>query len=467
MASGARRKAEPAAETPSQPGVSPPGAINIGNILNGDFGGGSAVAKVETATRKGTTNARLREEANNLADEVVGLEEGMTDEQRIAVRTRILEASIETVRNSLADDRQSLGALVANLNKNFQDIGEEFKHVQDFNPDEQRVIDRAKQAHQTSLTRISEATTELQEAHKKWNFFGRRESAVAEATANLAKMEADEKLANAAIEAAVKTAEDMRADRLQEADFEQSFQTISTCVNKTVQVLQERISALGVQATEAQNTKEQSFANKQQAALNMEAKKIEVEQLAAEYGQASEHRETLEIGSSERVKQEALVSEIQRKYDEAKAAHDQQMVVFQSMEKATAKLGIDEASLRAGLHSHKVTLAQLVADSGVWLVEFRNRVAQIKAMASQQASSDLIQLGSAVRRENAKRSAEFAIGSLANITEQAERHPAQMEDLSVIATAMAEGLQSAAARWKVIESKTKEAGHLPMGDQDQ
>jgi hypothetical protein len=138
------------------------------------------------------------------------------------------------------------------------------------------------------------------------------------------------------------------------------------------------------------------------------------------------------------------------------------MVVFQSMEKATIKLGIDEAALRAGLHAHKVTFAQLVADSQVWLVEFRNRVAQIKAMASQQASSDLIQLGSAVRQANARSSAEFAIGSLANITEQAEKHPAQMDDLATIATAMAEGLQSAAERWKVIEDKTKKAGNVPV-----
>lgn len=460
-----RRKAEgPAGSGAVQPGT---GTVSLDNILAGNFGGSSEGVKADVVSKKGTANPRLREEASQLADEVVGIEEGMSAEQKIAVRTRILEASIESVRNSLSDDRQSLGALVAKLNDNFKEIGEEFAHVQEFNTDEQRVIDRAIQAQQAALARVNEATTELQESHKKWNIFGRREAAIAKATVNLAKMEEAEKVANAGIEEATKVAEDMRADRLQEADFEQSFQTITACVNKTVKVLQDRIQALGAQCAEAQDKKETSYANKQTAASNMEQRQTEVAQLAAQYAQESELRETLEIGSSERVKQEAKVSNLERKYEEAKAAHDQQMVVFQSMEKATAKLGIDETSLRAGLHSHKVTLAQLVADSDVWLVEFRNRVAQIKAMASQQASSDLIQLGSAVRRENAKRSAEFAIGSLANITEQAERHPAQMEDLSTIATAMAEGLLSHAKRWEAIEEKTKQAGGLPMGNQDQ
>lgn len=456
-----RRKASPAATEPE----SSSGVVNINDILNGNFGGSSGGAKVKTEAAKKTADSRLRQQADGLADAVVEISDSMSPEEKLIARTRILEASIESVRGSLYDDRKSLGSLVASLSKNFKEIGEEFEHVQDFNQNEQRVISSAEQAHSLSLARITEAQTKLGEAHKKWNFFGRRDSAVTEATTNLAKMEEAEKQARVGIEAAIKTAEDMRSERLQEADFEQSFDTISKCVDKTVMVLQERIQALSEQSEEAQNKKEEAFAGKQQAASNMEKKKGEVQTLAEQYAQAIEHRDTLEIGSSERVKQEAKVSDLQRQYEEAKAAHDQQMVVFQSMEKATAKLGIDESSLRAGLHSHKVTLAQLVADSNVWLVEFRNRVAQIKAMASQQASSDLIELGSAVRRENAKRSAEFAIGSLANITTQAERHPGQMEDLNVIASAMVEGLQSAAKRWTEIEKKTKEAGNLPMGDQ--
>lgn len=448
----------------SSSGAAQSSMSDLDNILGGNVGGASA--QVLSMPKSNTANARLREEAGQLAEEVIGMQEGMTKEQKLAVRMRILEANIESVRNALPDDRKSLGALVTNLSKNFKEIGEEFAHVQDLNADEQRVVDRAKEAQATALARIATARTDLQDAHKKWNFLGRRDAAIAAATINLAKMEEAEKVANAAIATAIETAEDMRSERLQGADFEQSFETISICVAKTKQVLQERISALDAQCQEAQAKKVESFGHKQKAASNMEERTLEVEKLGAQYAQAVELKDSLEVGSSERVQEEAKVSDLQRQYEEAKAAHDQQMVVFQSMEKATTKLGIDEAALRAGLHAHKVTFAQLVADSNVWLVEFRNRVAQIKAMASQQASSDLIQLGSAVRQANARSSAEFAIGSLANITEQAEKHPAQMEDLAVIATAMAEGLQSAAARWKVIEDKTKKAGGLPVDDQD-
>ncbi len=433
-----------------QPGDDTP---DIDRILNGNYGTDQTVVS-QVKTRDVITNVRFRQEANEMADQVIGVE-AMSAEEKIKVREKILQAKIEQLRQALPDDKRALGALTSTLNSSFQDLKEGFATVAQFTSEEQRVIDDAERAHATAAEALNEATQQREKANSKTTWFGIRERAVAGTQAALVAAQETEVATKTAIEVATATAQKMRDDRLQNADFEESFAFIEACVKQTKIAITERIKNLTDQSSEAEAKRTQSFERQQTAAKNMETSQTKVDELAARFQQESEARDQLPAGSSERVEADAKVAATQHEFEEARARHDQQLAIYQEMEKAIKALTIQETALRVGLHAHKVELARLTAGSDVWVVEARNRLAQIKSLASQQASQDLIEVNIAVRKDNVRSSAAFALASLRLVTEQAERHPHEMADMGVYDDSMHEGLQLYADRWKAVSDQVK------------
>jgi ribosomal protein S18 len=379
----------------------------------------------------------------------------MPPEEIVRMREKVLRAKIEELRSSLPEDRKSLGQLVSSLGASFTELGEGFKQVQEFNQNEQRVIADAKSNHQRALSRVTAAEAAIKEAEKKWNWFGRREKAVAEAQQALDNARAAEEIAMAGIDTAQKKAEDLRSERLMDADFQSSFDVLRKFVTETERILSERIEKIEEQTNRTREAKDQAFTDKEKAAKKLEEAKVTANEKLATLAQETEALQTLEVGTEARATQEKKVAQAQREAEEAKAEHDKTLVIFQSLEKSTVTLTLAETSLMAGLHEHRVTFAQLVADSEAWFTEFDTRVAQIQAMASQTASANLIDTGAAVRSKLAEDSARFAVASLKQITERAERHPGQLQDIMAIRSALAEGMKGMNERWAKIEEDTR------------
>lgn len=425
-------------------------------ILSGDFGSGSsesAISKVKT--RAIVDDARVRQAAGELADKVIDVGH-MTDDEKAATRVAILTANIDELRSAAPGNRQALGKLVAAVKSSISGLGEDFAQAQEFNASEMRVIEHAQIKLDEAKKKAAESEEDLKNAQaRKLNIFHIRDRAIAAAIADGATADTAVKQAEADIEEAQRVAANMRDERLQDADFEESYATITRYVEETKTVIADRINMLDSEAINTQCEKEIKYKQKLQAAKNLESSQVEVDELHGKLELAVAEQDTLEVGSSDRAAKESEVSQLQRTYEQRKAYHDQQLVVFQELEHGTKALEVHETGLRVGLHAHKVALAQLVASSGIWVTEFRTQIAQIKATASQKAYHDMVELGFAVRQAHVKHSAEFAIGSLANVTDLAKRHPGQMRDLAAVASAMREGLQTAAAEWEKIEAETK------------
>lgn len=464
MATVTKRKPVAAAvASASASGTSQDDSLNVDKILGGDFGGGEGQV-VNMRTREVVQNARLRQQAGELADQALDIEE-MTAEEKAAARQKILLARIEEMRQALPDDKKALGALVSTLNTSFQELKEGFAKVAEYNEGEQKVLANAEKAHEEAAAELKQAEQQVEGAQNKWRIFGIRNRAITNTQAALVAAQEAEQVAKTAIEVATATAQKMRDERLQGADFEDSFKFIEACVKQTKIAILERITNLELQSTEAQDKKVKSFERKQTAAKGMEELQVKVDELASRLQQESETRDQLPAGSSERVEADQKVSKTQREYEETRSSHDQRLAVYQEMEKAVKALEIQETALRVGLHAHKVELARLVAGSDVWVVEARNRIAEIKSLASQQASKDLIEVNVAVRKDNVRNSAAFALASLRLVTEQAERHPNEMADLDLFGNSMGEGLREFADRWKAVDDKIKaaEGGTPPQG----
>ena len=425
---------------------------DIDRILSGDYGTDQGAAS-QTKTRD-VANVRFRQEAKQMADRVIDVETMTKDEQLVA-RKKILEAQIEEMRQALPDDKRALGALTSTLNASFRDLKEGFAKVAEYNSDEKRILTKAELVQVAAADKLAKANESLEKAQTRTTWFGIRERSIASAESAIAEAEEAVETAKEAIGVATATAQKMRDERLQGADFEESFAFIEACVKQTKLAIGERIKHLDAQSNEAEAKRVQSFERKQTAAQNMETQQVKVAELQARFQQESEARDQLPAGSSERVAEDAKVVATQHEFEEARARHDQQLAVYQEMEKAVKALEIQESALRVGLHAHKVELARLVAGSDVWVVEARNRIAEIKSLASQQASKDLIEVNVAVRKDNVRNSAAFALASLRLVTEQAERHPAEMADLNVYGDSMGEGLQEFADRWKAVTDRIK------------
>lgn len=439
--------------------------LSTADLLAGNFGGNTSPSVATQMPTFRQKNARIRAEADALTEKV-GQIVGMSEDEKATTRADILNAQLENLRTSLPTDQRALAEIVSSLTDSITEMDQAFADVQKFTSEEARIFGRAEEAHAAAMQRDAAATTALKKAETAWNIFGRRARLTASATAEKTAAEAAVKSAFDAIAKAKTQAENARSVRLQGADFEESYKLIESAVRTTKAVLVERIGMLTKQSDSVQEAKVKSYQNKVNAAKQMEDLAADVERLAAKYAAEVQVRDSLEGGTEARAKKELEVSELQKEHQETKARHDQMLVVFQAMEKATAKLEIDEASLRSGLHAHKVGLANLTASSEIWLVEFQTRLAQIKGMASSEATAQLLQMGSVVRQQAAKSSAQFAIASLDSITVQAENHPAEMNDLGNIASAMSEGLQGITERWKKIDADARSRGGISGGSKE-
>lgn len=444
----ARRNAAVPVET-SQADESGEPILSTADLLN--LGAGTSTT-VATAT-SGVKNARVRAVATEVAERVnkiVGMSEAEKDQTRVS----ILNAQLEALREALPGEEKDIAELIASLDQSLIGMDDDFMKLQEFNAEEQRGIDRANEEHQNATVRFQTAETALAKA-KNATFF--RGSRTAAAETERTEAEKAVKLALDKQIEAKKIASRTRSRRLQGASIKESFARVQKNVEHTQRVLMERRKMTQEQYDLNHTAKTTAYANKQAAAKGMETAAKDMERLQAKLALESQQCTSIAAGTEARVKQEAVVSQTQRELEQARSAHDRAVVLYQDLEKATRKLELDEASLRGGIHSLDVMLADITANSEIWKTEFETRLVQIKDTATQEATAELLQVGSLARQKNALASGQFLVASLEKLTTLAENSPAEIANLQTVRDATAEAVAGIAKRWEKITADAKKS----------
>lgn len=442
----ARRSAPVQEEKPNADQSGEP-ILSTADLLN--LGAGSST----TVAISGVKNARVREVATEVAERVSKIV-GMSEAEKDQTRVSILNAQLEALREALPGEEKDIAELIASLDQSLIGMDDDFMKLQEFTPEEQRGIDRAAEAHQSATVRFQTAEAALERVKNAVFFRGTR-IAAAQAERTAAELEVKVTL-DRQIEAK-KIASRTRSRRLQGASIKESFARVEKNVQHTQRVLMERRQMTQKQYELNHTAKTTAYANKQAAAKAMEAATKDMERLQAKFTLESQQCQAIPAGTEARVKKEAEVSQIQRDLEQAKSAHDRAVVLYQDLEKATRKLELDEASLRGGIHSLDVMLADLTANSEIWKTEFETRLVQIKDTATQEATAELLQVGSLARQKNALASGQFLVASLEKLTTLAENSPAEIANLQTVRDATAEAVAGIAKRWEKITADAKKS----------
>ncbi len=384
-----------------------------------------AVATLEARAAAGTDLELQFADIQKKFDEAAVI----ADKNERTTRMRILSANLEELRKDAAKEEQDLAQAVFGLNALLESMGHEYSELSSFSPEEKQLI-------ADSEKRLMLAQGARANAEKKWFF---RNSAIERADAEL-------KAATSWIEEAKVEAKRRARKRLLEADMAQSLQEFMVRVEKTVQIMQSRMSELEQQVKVVSARKQKAFEIKEQAAKALEQLDQELNGKEADLKRAEELLLTIEAGTDEHARQSKLVSELRASVEELRGRRNTAFVLHQSKDKFAAELEIHERTQMKLRDNQRMWITSLRSDTEERVVTFRSRLEAMKAASDQDVAKNLDALGAEADRRNAEYMATVGAASDRLRMEKVESHPKRIAEIAEIAAAQAEAIQQIRTR---------------------
>ena len=398
----------------------------------------TAVASLET---KAKTTDRFVDQFNQLEQKFEELEK-IQDEQRRQTEMRVLEASLDQLKKEATQEERDLAEAVFGLNAMLEQMGLEYTNLSQPNAQEKSIIQHAE-------NEVTRAEAEKLEAAGKMALFGIRERAVAAADQRITQ-------AKAKLEEEKRRVAQMGRQRLMSANMEQSLQEFTLRVEKTIDIMDQRLNDVEEQLAAVTGRKAQAFEVKQAAARKLEAMDAELNQAEEDLRRREEMLGTLENGTEEYVAAERGISELRAKVEDLRGQRNVAFVVHQSKEKFAAELEIHERTQMKLRDNQRGWIASLRSDTQERVVTFRSRLEAMKAAADQQVAKNLDDMGARIDANNAEYMAAVGAASDRIRMEKLEKHPERLRRITEIASAQMQAVQKIRVREQDLIAKFRE-----------
>ncbi len=360
------------------------------------------------------------------------------DEQERKIRIQVLEAESRKLREAQKQEAEDLSHAIFGLNAILEQMGAEYANLQKDTPEGKRLIEEAQNS-------LKSAELALMDAQQKWNIFGRRERAVAEAKKNIEQ-------AQNRIQEAGKEAKRLSRQALLTADMEQSLQDFNYKVEKTIQIMERRLDDIRGQVDAVSTRKSAAFASKEKAAADLEKYDQELNGAEASLEREEELVDTFVNGTVDHSQQVEKVSDLRATVEDLRGKRNTAFTLFQSKEKFAAELEIHERTQMKLRDNQLMWITALKSDTEERVITFRSRLEAMKASSDQEAAKKYDDVGAAIDQNNAEYMAQAGVASDRLRMDKVEKHGDRMAEMAEASGAQAEAI----AKVRLQEAKALE-----------
>ena len=346
------------------------------------------------------------------------------DERERETRLKILEAEFGELRKDAQQEEQDLAHAVFGLNAMLESMGSEYSNLTELNEEEKNIVSSAE-------SKLSAAEEGRKKADSKWFF---KDSAIQAADVELEKAKKE-------LEDAKQESRRRARQRLLKADLEQSLQEFMMRVEKTLDIMQNRMGEIDKQLKIVSNRKETAFTIKEEAARALEELDKDLNDRESDLGREEDLLNTYEAGTDEHAAQTAKISELRAKVEELRGKRNTAFVLHQSKDKFAKELEIHERTQMKLRDNQRMWITSLKSDTEERVVTFRSRLEAMKAASDQDIAKNLDDLGAEADIRNAEYMARVGAASDKLRMEKIEKHPERIAKIAEIASAQAEAIQ--------------------------
>ena len=317
--------------------------------------------------------------------------------------------------------------------------GGEFAKLQELNDTEKAWVAEAKR-------QLEEDNTDLKEAESMgdgWNIlFGLKNRRIRNAKKEL--QEAEE-----GFKAAEVRANKSYRDRLKNADIGDSLNRVISQVQGMVGIIEEMIVEVEGQIDALKNRKELSFETKEKAAVIMEERKKELDEVEAALQNAENELLELPNNSPEYTEQQKKIADMREKRAQVKGRYNIALGIFQSKERFVDQIVVHLEAQTTTKNNLKQLIGQLKSDTEERVTTYESGLQLIQTATAQEAASLYEEAGVKTDQKITEIAAKVLIGSERDRIERVKKHPERMTELHKVLVAMAE----ATAKYKAEDAQ--------------
>ena len=400
-----------------------------------------AVEHLKTRTRETVDyNARFSELEQEM-DEAAKIR----DKQERDLRMKVLSADLGELRKDAEQEEKDLAQAVFGLNALLESMGAEYMNLNEPSAEEKAMLTKAE-------NRLKEAQEALESAQNRRFFKGR---AVQDAEEELTR-------AKSALEDASVEAKRRARQRLMAADMEASLQEFMLRVEKTIGIMERRMTEIDAQLRNVTRKKQEAFNVKEQAARALENLDEQLNEAEAKLRAEEDALESLVNGTQEHAQQTEKISGLRAEVEDLRGRRNTAFVLFQSKEKFASELEVHERTQMKLRDNQRMWITALRSDTEERVVTFRSRLEAMKAMADQDIARQLDDLGAEADQKNVEYMARAGAVSDEIRMRRMEKHPQRIADIANARAAQAEAIQRIREReLKLIEQFKEQYGIDP------
>lgn len=346
------------------------------------------------------------------------------DDRERDMRLKVLTANFDELRKDAGKEEQDLAQAVFGLNAMLESMGEEYAELGSLNDAEKALVQGAERE-------LATAQMQRIQADQKWFF---KDTAIVSADEAI-------QMAKIRVEESKNEARRRARQRLLTADMEANLQEFILKVEKTVQIMQRRMTEIDAQLQAVTSRKARAFEIKQQAAIALEKLDAELNQKEAELKREEEVLNTIENGSSEHATHSQKISDLRADVERVRGGRNTAFVLHQSKDKFASELEIHEKTQMKLRDNQRMWITSLRSDTEERVVTFRSRLEAMKAASDQDIAKTLDDLGAEADQRNAEYMARVGAASDRMRMEKIEKHPKRIAEIAAVAAAQAEAVQ--------------------------
>jgi DNA repair exonuclease SbcCD ATPase subunit len=378
---------------------------NIDTMSKGPVDVASQLADIESE----------REELANIADETERLR-----------REEILNAKLDTIRQSIQSDEKDMAKAVYGMKVLIDSMDKEFQALVENSAEEKKILSDA-------AAHLEESKKNLQEAEEKKGFLGLgwgKEGKIKEATAALQEAQIYQAQAQ-------KQVEEMKRERLMSADIEQTLNIIQVMGQKTIDIMSERTSSIRGQLEAIQARKAKAFQTKNEASTKTSELLGEVETLENELQNEELAVDSFEIGTAEHSTQLEKVSKLRSSLQDLRGKLKIAQAVLDEKTKSIQEHEAHEEAQQKLLSNHQMWIATLKSKLQEDLVKDQSYLEMLKAAADQEIAQNVDTMTDEKNARQMENVAKIIVASDKAYIEKMQLTPDQIRRRANVASALA------------------------------
>ena len=343
----------------------------------------------------------------------------------------IIKANFKNLNGDVEETERDLNELMLHLRAMLDSCGGEFAKLQELDPSEQAIVDRAKAAHAKAERMLDKAEDMPDLANLLFGMKNRR----------IKKYSKEVEEAVTEIKEAEEEANRMYRDRLKNADLSDSLNRIISQVTGMVNIIENMIGDVETQIEALKIRKEQAFATKEKAAEVMKQRKSDLEEIEAKLKQAELELEEMPNNSPEATEQQKKIADLREQRAEIRGKYNIALGIFHSKERFVDQIIVHLEAQTTTKNNLKQLIGQLRSDTEERITTYESGLQLIQSATAQEAASIYEDAGVKTDQLITEIAAKVFVSSEQDRQERIEKHPSRMAQLHKVLVAMAQATQ--------------------------